>query len=83
MQVIFQAVKATGSVKAADLAKAIPGRSYDTILGNVLLRKEDNQLVRPNYFGIVEQNGGKLRPVIKMSVPAEIATVAPSPACKL
>jgi branched-chain amino acid transport system substrate-binding protein len=83
MQVIFQAVKATGSVKAADLAKAIPGRSYDTILGNVLLRKEDNQLVRPNYFGIVEQNGGKLRPVIKMSVPADIATVAPSPACKL
>jgi branched-chain amino acid transport system substrate-binding protein len=49
----------------------------------VLLRKEDNQLVRPNYFGIVEQNGGKLRPVIKMSVPADIATVAPSPACKL
>lgn len=83
MQVIFQAVKETGSVKASDLAKAIPGKSYDTILGKVLLRKADNQLVRPNYFGIVEENQGKLRPVIKMSVPAEIATVAADPACKL
>ena len=83
MQVIFQAVKTTGSVKAADLAKAIPGQSYDTILGKVLMRKEDNQLVRPNYFGVVEQSQGKLRPVIKMSVPADVATVPPSPACKL
>ncbi|WP_332694587.1 ABC transporter substrate-binding protein [Bosea sp. (in: a-proteobacteria)] len=83
MQVIFQAVAASGSVKAADLAKAIPGKSYDTIVGKVLLRKEDNQLVRPNYFGVVEESGGKLRPVIKMSVPAETATTPPSPACKL
>jgi len=83
MQVIFQAVAASGSVKAADLAKAIPGKSYDTIVGKVLLRKEDNQLVRPNYFGLVEESGGKLRPVIKMSVPAETATTPPNPACKL
>ncbi|MBR1219785.1 ABC transporter substrate-binding protein [Bradyrhizobium sp. U87765 SZCCT0131] len=83
MQVILQAVQATGSVKASDLAKAIPGRTYDTIVGKVLLRKEDNQLVRPNYFGVVEINDGKLRPVIKMSVPADIATTPPSAACKL
>ena len=83
MQVIFQAVKAAKSVKASDLAKAIPGREYDTIVGKVLLRKEDNQLVRPNYFGVVEESGGKLRPVIKMSVPAGTATTPPNPACKL
>lgn len=83
MQVIFQAVKAAGSVKPADIAKAMSGRTFETILGSQLMRSEDNQLVGPNFFGVVEMNDGKLRPVIKMSVPPETATVPPSAACKL
>ncbi len=83
MQVLFQAVKAAGSVKAADIAKALPGRTYATILGDQQMRREDNQLVGPNFFGVVEVFDGKLRPVVKMSVPADTATVAASPACKI
>ncbi|HMO45933.1 MAG TPA: ABC transporter substrate-binding protein [Rubrivivax sp.] len=83
MQVIFQAVKKAGSVKPADVAKAISGGTFETILGTQAMRKEDNQLIGPNYFGIVEAVGGKLQPVINMIVPAEVATPAPDGSCKL
>lgn len=83
MQIIFQAVKKAGSVKPADVAKAISGGTFETILGTQVMRKEDNQLIGPNYFGIVEAVGGKLQPVVKMTVPAELATPAPDGSCKL
>src|SRR5574337_1111699 len=83
MQVIFQAVKKAGSVKPADVAKAMAGSTFETILGSQLMRKDDHQLVGPNFFGVVEEAGGKLRPVIKMTVPAQVATPGPDESCKL
>lgn len=83
MQVIFQAVTKAGSVKPADVAKAMAGGTFETILGTQLMRKEDHQLVGPNYFGIVEAVNGTLRPVIKMTVPAQTATPGPDANCKL
>jgi branched-chain amino acid transport system substrate-binding protein len=81
MQVIFQAVKAANSVKPADVAKALSGRTFDTIMGKLTIRAEDHQLLKPNYFGIVEEVDGVLRPVIKTTVSA--ADVAPPVECKL
>ncbi len=83
MQVIFQAVKKAGSVKPADVAKAMEGSTFETILGTQQMRKQDHQLVGPNYFGIVEEAGGMLRPVIKLTVPADLATPPPDGSCKL
>jgi len=83
MQVIFQAVKKSGSVKPADVAKAMSGGTFETILGTQVMRKADNQLVGPNYFGVVEMSDGKLRPVVRMTVPADTATPAPDGSCKL
>lgn len=83
MQVIFQAVKRAGSVKPADVAKAMAGGTFETILGTQLMRKEDHQLVGPNFFGVVEEAGGTLRPVIKMTVAAQVATPGPDESCKL
>ncbi|CAO3438124.1 ABC transporter substrate-binding protein [Azospirillum argentinense] len=83
MQVIFQAVEKAKSVKPIDIARAMSGGSFDTILGRVAFRPEDNQLILPNYFGHVAETDGKLRPVVTMSFPAEQATPAPSGACKL
>jgi branched-chain amino acid transport system substrate-binding protein len=77
MQVIFQAVKKAGSVKPADVAQAMSGGTFETLMGTQKMRAEDNQLVAPNYFGEVAMSGGALRPVIKMTVPAEVATPAP------
>lgn len=81
MEVIFQAVHAAKSVKADDVAKALPGRTFDTIMGKLTIRAEDHQLLKPNYFGIVESVDGVLRPVIKTTVSA--ADVAPPVTCKL
>jgi branched-chain amino acid transport system substrate-binding protein len=83
MQIILQAVKRSGSVKPADVAKAISGGTFETILGTQVMRKADNQLIGPNFFGLVEEAGGKLQPVIKMTVPAELATPVPDGSCKL
>ncbi|MCC7273290.1 MAG: ABC transporter substrate-binding protein, partial [Alphaproteobacteria bacterium] len=83
MQVILQAVAKAGSAKPADVAKAMEGTTFDTILGKQLMRKEDHQLVGPNFFGFVGDAGGKLKPIITMSVPAEVATPPADAACKL
>jgi branched-chain amino acid transport system substrate-binding protein len=80
MQVIFQAVAAAKSVKPDDVAKAISGREFDTIMGKLKVRAEDRQLLKPNYFGIVEPVNGTLRPVVKTTVSA--AEVAPPVSCK-
>jgi branched-chain amino acid transport system substrate-binding protein len=80
-QVLFQAVKAAKSVKTDDIAKALPGRTYDTIMGKLVLRAEDRQLLKPNYFGVVEAVDGELRPVVKTTVSA--ADVAPPVICKV
>jgi branched-chain amino acid transport system substrate-binding protein len=79
MQVIFQSVKAAGSVKPDDVAKAMSGRTFDTIMGSLKLRAEDHQLLKPNYFGVVEPVDGVLRPVVKTTVSA--ADVTPAVTC--
>lgn len=81
-RVLFDAVKKAGSVKPADVAKALPGE-YDTIFGKATLRKEDNQLALPNYFGQIQDVGGKLKPVATMTIPAEQATPKPDGSCKM
>ena len=81
MQVIFQSVAAAKSVKPADVAKAMSGRTFDTIMGKLTIRKEDHQLLKPNYFGVVEAVDGQLRPVIKTTVSAQ--DVAPAVTCKI
>jgi len=81
MQVIFQSVAAAKSVKPADVAKAMSGRTFDTIMGKLVVRAEDHQLLKPNYFGVVETVDGQLRPVIKTTVSAK--DVAPAVTCKM
>lgn len=83
MQVIFQAVKRAGSIRPADVAKAMEGATFETVLGSQLMRKEDHQLVGPNYFGIVQMHDGALRPVVTMTVPAEVATPKPDGSCRI
>ncbi|HEV2677376.1 MAG TPA: ABC transporter substrate-binding protein [Aliidongia sp.] len=81
MQVLFQAVKTANSVKPDDVAKAMSGGEFDTIMGKLKLRAEDHQLLKPNYFGVVEKVDGVLRPVVKTTVSA--ADVAPAVTCKM
>jgi branched-chain amino acid transport system substrate-binding protein len=81
MQVLFQAVKTANSVKPDDIAKAMSGGEFDTIMGKLKMRAEDHQLLKPNYFGVVEKVDGVLRPVVKTTVSA--TDVAPAVTCKM
>lgn len=83
MQVLMQAVQKAKSVKPADVSKAMSGGSFTTILGQQTLRKEDHQLIGPNYFGYVGVSGGSLKPIISTSTPSNVATPAPDGSCKM
>lgn len=83
MQVIFQAVKKAGSVKPADVSAAMEGATFDTVFGTALMRKEDHQLVVPNFFGDVVEVNGQPKPVITMVVSAAEAMPAPDANCKM
>jgi branched-chain amino acid transport system substrate-binding protein len=82
MRVLFDAVKKAGSVKPADVAKAMSGTKFDTLYGPAIMRKEDHQLELPNYFGQIQDIGGRLQPVATMTIPAEQATPKPDGSCK-
>jgi branched-chain amino acid transport system substrate-binding protein len=83
MQVIFQAVEKAKSVKPVDLAKVMSGGTFDTILGRFQIRAEDHQMVGPNYFGYIGEQGGRLRPIITITIPADVATPPPTGSCKM
>jgi branched-chain amino acid transport system substrate-binding protein len=82
MQVLFQGVKAAGSVKPADIQKALSGATLDTIYGTVKMRPEDHQLLLPNFVARIAMVDGKLRPVTERRFPASLIP-PPSPLCKM
>ena len=81
-QVMFEGVRKAGSVKPADVAKALRGAQIETIYGKVVMRPEDNQLVLPNIVGRAKDVDGSVRPVIEKMFPVAL-TPPPSPLCKL
>ncbi|NVO04536.1 MAG: ABC transporter substrate-binding protein [Rhodoferax sp.] len=81
-QVMFEGVKKAGSVKPADVSKALPGTTIDSIYGPVQMRAADNQLVLPNYVGRAKVVDGVLRPVIEQTFAPALMPAA-SPLCKL
>lgn len=81
-QVIFEGVKKSGSVKPADVSKALRGAQLDTIYGDVTMRAQDNQLVLPNFVGRAKVADGVLRAVIEQRFDPSL-TPAPSPLCKM
>lgn len=80
--VLFQGVKLAGSVNPEAVTKALRGAQVETLYGPATIRKEDNQLLIPNYVARVKTADGVLRPVIEKAYPATI-TPAASPLCKL
>jgi branched-chain amino acid transport system substrate-binding protein len=82
IQVMFEGVKKAGSVKPADVSKALPGTTIDSIYGSVVMRAADNQLVIPNFAARAKVVDGVLRPVIEQSFAPALMPAA-SPLCKL
>lgn len=83
MQAIIQAVERAKSVKPADIARTLRGGSFDTVFGEVTIRTEDNQMILPNYFGVVAEQGGKMRNTVVFTLPASQANPPPDGSCKM
>ncbi len=83
MQTILQAVERAHSIKPIDVAKAMRGGSFETVFGKVTIRAEDNQMVLPNYFGYVGEQGGKLKNIVSFALAADQATPPPDGSCKM
>jgi branched-chain amino acid transport system substrate-binding protein len=81
-QVMFEGIKKAGSVKPADVSKALPGSTIDSIYGPVVMRAADNQLVLPNYVARAKVVDGVLRPVIEQTFAPALMPAA-SPLCKM
>ena len=81
-QVLFEGVRKAGSVKPADVSKALRGAKINTIYGNVTMRAQDNQLLLPNYVARVKVADGLLRPVMEQQFDAAISP-PPSAACTM
>ena len=81
-QVMFEGVKKAGSAQPADVAKALPGATIDSIYGPVTMRAADNQLVLPNFVGRAKVADGQLRPVIEQTFAPALMPAA-SPLCKI
>ena len=81
-QVMFEGVKKAGSAQPADVAKALPGATIDSIYGPVTMRAADNQLVLPNFVGRAKMADGQLRPVIEQTFAPALMPAA-SPLCKI
>lgn len=81
-QIMFDGVKKAGSVKPADVSKALRGAQLDTIYGSLTMRAQDNQLVLPNYVARAKVVDGTLRPVIEERFDPSL-TPAPSALCKM
>ena len=81
-QVIFAGVAKAGSVKPADVSKALRGATIDTVYGAVTMRADDNQLLLPNYVARVKRVEGSLRPVVEQRYDPGIVPAA-SADCKM
>ncbi|MFZ3047870.1 MAG: ABC transporter substrate-binding protein [Desulfatirhabdiaceae bacterium] len=81
-QVIFEGVKAAGSVKPVDVARALSGATIETIFGPAKMRAEDHQLMLPNYIGQVEKINDQYKVVVEKSFDASV-NPPPSTDCKM
>jgi branched-chain amino acid transport system substrate-binding protein len=83
MQLLIQGLQKANSDKPLDIAKALSGQSIKTIVGDQIVRKADNQLIGPNFFGEVRLVDGAYRPVVTMSLPGDQAFPPPNGSCKM
>ncbi|CAH1659690.1 ABC transporter substrate-binding protein [Chelatococcus asaccharovorans] len=83
VKIILHGVRLSGSNDPKAIAKALSGADVPTLLGTLKLRKADNQLLRPEWFGEVQSVGGALRPVPQAEYAPEVIERPVSPACKM
>jgi branched-chain amino acid transport system substrate-binding protein len=82
-QTLFAGIEEAGSIDPADVAEALNDLTFDSIVGEVTMRGDDHQLLRPSYLGQVEGSGTDLSFNILGSAEPEVTAAEPNPDCKL
>jgi ABC-type branched-subunit amino acid transport system substrate-binding protein len=82
-ETLFAGIEKAGSSDPEDVREALSGLSFDSIVGEVTVRAEDNQLLRPTYLGQVEKSGEGLTFKILGEATADQTTPQASSDCKL
>ncbi|MGW9552133.1 ABC transporter substrate-binding protein [Citricoccus zhacaiensis] len=83
-QTLFEGIKAAESVDPADVKAALQDLSFDSIVGEVTMRSDDNQLLRPSHIGeVVEGDEGALEFEILQTAEASVTAPKASDACTM
>lgn len=82
-QVLFEAVRKADSIELEDVKAAMDGVTIETLTGELRMRPEDHQALRPSYVSQIEQDGKDLRWKVVSSVKPDQTSPAPNPDCKL
>jgi ABC-type branched-subunit amino acid transport system substrate-binding protein len=82
-ETLFAGIEKAGSTDPSDVAKALDGLSFDSIDGNVTMRADDHQLLRPSYLGQVEGSGSDLSFKILSSADPSTTTPEASSDCTM
>ena len=82
-ETLFAGIEEAGSTDPADVAAALEDLTFDSIVGEVTLRGDDHQLLRPSYLGQVKGSGTDLSFTIISDAPADVTTPEPSADCTL
>ncbi|MGK6316717.1 ABC transporter substrate-binding protein [Neorhizobium sp. DT-125] len=83
VKVVLHGVEKSGSTDPKEIAKALTGSDVPTLLGTFKLRGEDNQLLRPKWFGEVKQAGKTLTAVPQARYEPDVVARPVSPDCKM
>lgn len=83
VQAAQAAAQKAGSLQAADIASALSGLTFQSLLGELSIRAEDHQLLRPVVISQVVMTDGKPDLAVRTIVPWQKVAGTPNPECKL
>lgn len=82
-QTLFAGIEEAGSADPAEVAEALNDLTFDTIAGEVTLRGDDHQLLRPSYMGQVTGKGKDIAFEILSKTEADVTTPEANSACEM
>jgi branched-chain amino acid transport system substrate-binding protein len=82
-QFLFEAVRKAKSIDVEKVKAAMNGLSLDTLAGQLTMRPQDHQALRPTYVGQIEKQGDGLGWKIVETVPPEKTSPTPNAECKM
>ncbi|GAA1668907.1 branched-chain amino acid ABC transporter substrate-binding protein [Citricoccus zhacaiensis] len=83
-QTLFAGIEEAGSSETEAVREALKDLSFDSIVGEVTVRSDDNQLLRPSQIGeVVEGEDGELEFEILTTADASVTTPEASDECTM